>query len=212
MNPKTGKSSKSDGAWSGSLQERLERARQLVALRDAQQAPTPVTGRTATRMLTGWDRHPAMLRIAEIRGLLERLGLPRPYGQPHDSVNTNTIRINGRELSNFSGYNYLGLSGHPEVSAAAKEAIDHYGTSPSASRMASAETLLHGGLERDLADMLGTEACVVFVSGYGTNVSTIGHLFGPDDLIVHDALAHGSILVGCQLSGAHRLPFPHNNT
>lgn len=182
------------------LQARLERARQVIA-----------QGRAQPGTLEGWEEHPAFARIADQRAMLERLNLPVPYGQPHDSVSTDRLRVGGRDLLNFSGYNYLALSGDPEVSAAAKAAIDRFGTSASASRLAAGEITLHGELERAIAAMLGTESCLVFVSGYGTNVATIGHLFGPADLVIHDALAHSSILVGAQLSGAHRLAFPHND-
>lgn len=181
-----------------SLQARFERARRTIAERES-------------RALSGWERHPAFERLAQQRAMLDALGQPVPYGRPHASVSTDRIDVDGRALLNFSGYNYLGLSGHPEVSAAAKAAIDRYGTSASASRLASGETLLHGELEAALAALLGTEACLVFVSGYGTNVTTIGHLFGPNDVVLHDALAHSSVLVGAQLSGARRIPFPHND-
>ncbi len=197
-------------AGDGAPQDGSKRDRQSIS-------PPPAGTDAATaceiraRTIAGLDRHPALQGIEEQRAALERLGLPIPYGRPRESVSTSTIRIDGRDLLNFSGYNYLGLSGHPEVSTAAKAAIDQYGTSASASRLVSGETVIHGELERELADMLGTEACLVFVSGYGTNVSTIGHLFGPDDLIVHDALAHSSIHAGCQLSRGHRLSFPHND-
>jgi 8-amino-7-oxononanoate synthase len=117
--------------------------------------------------------------------------------------------IGGREVLNFSSYNYLGMSGHPVVSAAATAAIERYGTSVSASRLLSGEKPLHRELERGLAELIGTEDCVAMVSGHATNVTVIGHLVGPDDLILHDALAHDSILQGCRLSGAVRRPFPH---
>lgn len=181
----------------GALQARLERARRAIAERN--------------RALTGWGGHPAFARLEQQKAMLAQLGLPIPYGHPHESLSTDTLRVGGRELLNFSGYNYLGLSGHPDVSAAAKAAIDRYGTSASASRLASGEVPLHGELERALATMLGTEAALVFVSGYGTNVATIGHLFGPNDLLVHDALIHSSALVGAQLSGGRRVPFAHND-
>lgn len=190
------------------LQERLARARQLIAARRAESQPS--AGAPVRRGGT-WDDDPSVLDLQRRRQELAQLGLTNPFFQPHESVSSNTIRIEGHELANFSGYNYLGLSGHPEVSAAAKAAIDQYGTSVSGSRLASGETVLHGQLERELAAMLGVEDCLVFISGYGTNVSTIGHLFGPRDLVVHDALAHSSILAGCQLSGARRLPFAHND-
>ncbi|MDH5480892.1 MAG: aminotransferase class I/II-fold pyridoxal phosphate-dependent enzyme, partial [Nitrosomonas sp.] len=109
------------------------------------------------------------------------------------------------------GYNYLGLSGHPEVNKVAKKAIDQYGTSVSASRIVSGEIPLHRELEKELAKIHDTEDAVVLVSGYATNVSVISNLFGPKDLVLHDSLAHNSIITGCILSGARRIVFPHND-
>ena len=94
---------------------------------------------------------------------------------------------------------------------AAKEAIDRYGTSVSASRLVSGEKTIHRELEQAIADFLGTEEAIVFVGGHATNETTIGHLFGPGDLILHDALAHNSIVQGAILSGARRRAFPHND-
>src|SRR5262249_58975464 len=107
--------------------------------------------------------------------------------------------------------NYLGLNGDPRVSEAAKRAIERYGTSVSASRLAAGERPLHAELERALAAACGAEDCVAFVSGHATNVSTIGYLFGPKDLALHDALIHNSALQGIELSGARRMSFAHND-
>ncbi len=134
-----------------------------------------------------------------------------PFFKAHQGITQATTRIQERELVNFSTYNYLGLSGHPEVSAAAKEAIDRYGTSSSASRIASGEKELHGELERELAAWLGTEAAIVMVSGHATNVTTIGHLFGRGDLVLHDALSHNSAMEGAALSGARVRAYRHND-
>jgi 8-amino-7-oxononanoate synthase len=114
-------------------------------------------------------------------------------------------------MVNFSSYNYLGFSGHPEVIAAAKEAIDRYGTSVSASRLVSGERQVHRQLEEGIAKHIGVEDAVLFVSGHATNVTTIGHMFNSDDLILHDALCHDSILQGIYLSGAKRISFSHDN-
>jgi 8-amino-7-oxononanoate synthase len=119
--------------------------------------------------------------------------------------------LDDREYVSFSSYNYLGLSGHPEVDAAAKQAIDDFGTSVSASRAVSGERCLHRELEASLAAVHGVEDSLTFVSGHATNVTAIGYLFGPADLVVHDALIHNSALVGIQLSGAARRVFPHND-
>ena len=94
---------------------------------------------------------------------------------------------------------------------AAKAAIDRYGTSVSASRLVSGERPIHRALEEALADIHGAEAALAFVSGHATNVTVIGHLVGPEDAVVHDSLSHNSILQGAQLSGAQRVPFPHND-
>ena len=122
-----------------------------------------------------------------------------------------TTVIDGKTFINYSSYNYLGLGGHPDVNDAAKEAIDRYGTSASADRLVSGERPIHRQLEREFADLHGVDDCVVFVSGHATNVSTIGALFGPKDLIVHDALIHNSAMLGIQVSGARRIPFAHND-
>src|ERR1041385_9454737 len=88
---------------------------------------------------------------------MEGAGLDNPFFQPGDGVSHSVIRRNDRSLVSFSGYNYLGLNGHPAVTAAAKKAIDKYGTSASASRIVAGQIELHGELERRLADFLGTE-------------------------------------------------------
>ncbi len=134
-----------------------------------------------------------------------------PYLMPHEDVSNNTVTVDGREYINFSGYNYLGLSGHPKINEAIKQAVDQFGSSPSASRLVGGEITLHRELERALADFVGTEDAVVFVSGWGTNVATIGHLFRPGDLILHDELMHNSLFQGAMLSGARRMPFAHND-
>ena len=119
--------------------------------------------------------------------------------------------IEGCPLVNFSVYDYVGLAHDPEVAAAAKAAIDRYGTSAGASRLVSGEKQVHRDLEQALAAFLATPAAIVFVSGHATNVTTIGHLLGPDDLILHDILAHNSIVQGAMLAGATRRAFAHND-
>lgn len=141
----------------------------------------------------------------------ERNGQVNPYFKAHETVNNNKTQIQGRELINFSSYNYLGMSGDPIVSQAAKAAIDQYGTSVSASRVVAGEIPLHQALEQELAELVGAEDAIVYIGGHSTNVTTIGHLFGSKDLILHDSLIHNSAQLGSMLSGATRIPFPHNN-
>ncbi len=142
--------------------------------------------------------------------ILQSTGVPNPYFQRHQSVTRDTTMIDGRELINFSSYNYLGMSGDTAVAESAKKAIDQYGTSVSASRLVSGQKTIHTDLEGEIADFVGVEDALVYVGGHSTNETTIGHLFGPGDLILHDALAHNSIIQGAILSGARRRPFPHN--
>jgi 8-amino-7-oxononanoate synthase len=97
------------------------------------------------------------------------------------------------------------------VIAAAKDAMDRYGVSAAASRVVSGERPPHRALERALAALHNVEDAVVFVSGFSTNVTTIGSLMGAKDLILHDRLIHNSVVQGAVLSGATRLPFPHND-
>lgn len=157
------------------------------------------------------DKFPEYIQLQRTISRLTPTGSANPYFRTHTGIGRDTVVVKGRRCINFSSYNYLGLSGHEHVTQAAKQAIDWYGTSVSASRLVSGQRELHIELERKLASFLGTEDALAMVSGHATNVTTIGHLVGPGDLILHDALAHNSILQGAQLSGAHRRAFPHND-
>jgi 8-amino-7-oxononanoate synthase len=103
------------------------------------------------------------------------------------------------------------MASDPRVTAAGKEAIDQFGTSASASRLVGGNTSILEDLDRELAEFMGTESAVVFPSGYGTNASLFGHLFGTEDLILYDELVHNSIVQGSLLSNAQRRAFPHND-
>ena len=94
----------------------------------------------------------------------EQLGLENPFFRVHEGVASNQSTVNGKTCINFSSYNYLDLSGDPRVSQAAKEAIDQYGTSASASRPVSGERPIQRQLEQKLAHVHGTEDAIVFVS------------------------------------------------
>ena len=147
--------------------------------------------------------------IQMIREAAEFLGISDPYFRMHEGTAGAETVIGNRTYINFASYNYIGLYGHPEIAAAAKKAIDRYGTSVSASRPVSGERPIHRELEQALAGIHGTEDSVVLVGGHSTNVTVIGHLLGRNDVIVHDALIHNSIVQGAMLSGARRVPFPH---
>jgi 8-amino-7-oxononanoate synthase len=139
--------------------------------------------------------------------MAKKNGIEIPFFQPRDGVSSSTIRWHGRELINYSGYNYLGLSGHPAVSEAAKAAIDKYGTSACASRIVSGQIDLHCELEKRIASFLGTDDALVFVSGYLTNVTVISQIVSREDLVIYDTGAHNSIITGARLSGARVLTY-----
>jgi 8-amino-7-oxononanoate synthase len=141
----------------------------------------------------------------------EMLGIDNPFFRAHDGIAGATTMIEGKEYINFASYNYADLNGHPAITDAVKAAVDRYGISASASRLVAGERPIHREFETEIAKFYGVEDSVVFVSGHATNVATIGHLMGPDDLILHDSFIHNSIVVGTQLSGAQRLAFPHND-
>ena len=108
----------------------------------------------------------------------------------------------GRRLLSFSCNDYLNLSGHPLVIAAAIEATKRYGVGASASRLVTGNHPLYAGLETRLAQLKGTEAACVFGSGYLANTGIVPALIGPDDLILIDELSHACIHAGAKLSGA----------
>jgi len=195
----------------------LETCRQLVEA--VQQylgtEPRPQTTRPANveipEQCFRFDQFPEYLKLKQDLGMAESSGLGNPFFTVHQGLTSDHTIIDRKEYINFSSYDYLGMSGDPVVVRAAQDAVAKYGASVSASRLVSGEKDLHGRLEKTIARFVGTEDAVVFVSGHATNETVVGHLLGPGDLILHDALSHNSILQGCILSGARRRPFPHNN-
>lgn len=157
------------------------------------------------------EQFPEYQRLRQTMSQLLMSGVPNPYFTVHESIVRDTTVVGGRELISFASYNYLGMSGDPQVSQAAIDAIERYGTSVSASRLVSGEKPIHGQLESRIAEWIGVDASITMVGGHATNETTIGHLVGPGDLIVHDSLSHNSIVQGALLSGARRRAFPHND-
>lgn len=152
--------------------------------------------------------------LKRINGLITHVssvGIENPYFRCAEGVSRDVVTIAGKEYVNFSGYNYLGCSGDPYVNQAVFKAIEQYGTSASASRIASGNKTIHLQLESMLAKNYDSEAALCFVGGYTTNASTIGHLMTSEDLILQDSLAHRSLITGTILSGARRMGFKHND-
>ena len=139
------------------------------------------------------------------------IGSDNPYFIVHDSPLTDRSLMDGKWVLNFGSYNYVGMSGRPEVSEAAIEAIRRYGTSASGSRLLAGEKSLTQQLERELADWKHAEAALVLVGGHSTNVTFVGNFVGPGDLVLYDSYIHNSVAEGCKLSHATARPFPHND-
>lgn len=190
-----------------SLARRLRTAEQASAVPSATHRPRQEVPARFCR----FDQHPGYQQLRILNEGGAQLGIASPFFKLHEGRASAHTHIAGRELLNFASYNYLGFNGDPRVNAAALAAIEHYGTSVSASRIVAGERPIHRELESALARLYDTDDAITMVSGHATNVTTLGYLFGPRDLIVHDELVHNSILQGIQLSGAKRLPFPHND-
>lgn len=117
----------------------------------------------------------------------------------------------GREVVLLCSNNYLGLADHPALKRAAVEAVERYGTGSGASRLVSGTMELHAALEERLARFKGTEAALVFNSGYAANSGIIPALAGRGDVVFSDRLNHASIVDGCLLSRARFVRYPHND-
>ena len=156
-------------------------------------------------------------RFEEYRNLRLRLRLAQvstvgnPYFKLTSGISSDVVRIAERDYLNFGTYNYLGLSGHPRLIEAAAAASRLFGTSSSASRTTSGEKPIHRELESQIARLLQVDAAVCYVGGHATNVSFIGKFVDNRDLVLHDELAHDSVVQGAKLSGAARVPFRHND-
>jgi acyl carrier protein len=158
-----------------------------------------------------FTKSPEYVRLQETLDIMRLPGRTNPYFTVHEGITNDRTTIDGREYLSFCTYNYLGMSGDPAVTRAAQDAVARFGTSVSASRLVSGQKTLHVELEKTIAEFIGAESALAFVGGHSTNETTIGHLFGSGDLVLHDSLCHNSILQGALLSGARRRPFPHND-
>lgn len=177
-------------------------------------APQPVAQRRARRRrpdLVGFETHPLYREMELQRSFAALARIQDPYYRTHETRAGAATIIDGRALTNFASYDYLGLNGHPEVVAAVEAAVRAFGASVSASRITAGERAVHRELEASLAGVYRADDAVVFVSGHAGALSTLATLAGPKDLIVYDALSHNCVTVGAKLSGAARRSFPHND-
>ena len=139
-------------------------------------------------------------------GVYERSLLAAPT--PRTEVEAGGSR---HRVVNLASYNYLGMATHPETIAAAKEALDRYGTGACGSPVLSGKTDLHGALERELIDFTGREAALLFNSGFGGALGTLEGLLRKGDVAVLDDKAHMCLIDGAKLAGAQILAFRHND-
>ena len=156
-------------------------------------------------------KFPEYQRFQTENWYMEKQGYPQITFLKRMAVSDATVNLEGREIINYSTYNYLGLAGDQRVIDAAKQAVDRWGTSTGSGRSITGEIDLHQQFEQELCEVIGAEDAVLSVGGYSTNAFAVGYLCRPQDVIFYDELIHNSALSGCQLSGARRFSFRHND-
>ena len=134
------------------------------------------------------------------------------YNQPISELRGGArVLVNGREMGMYASYSYLGLVGHPRINAAAKKAIDQFGTGTHGVRTLDGSLTIHHELEETISEFKGTEAAVTYTSGYVTNLTAVSTLVTRGDYVISDKLNHASIVDGCLMSGAKFMRFKHND-
>src|SRR6059058_2022494 len=119
------------------------------------------------------------------------------------------VLLDGKPVLLLCSNNYLGLADHPRVREAAAEAAMRYGVGAGASRLVSGNMTVHRRLESELSDFKGSQACVLFGSGYLANVGIISTLAREGDVVLSDSLNHASIVDGCRLAKARTFVYEH---
>ena len=134
------------------------------------------------------------------------------YNQPIEEIRGGAkVIVHGREMGMYASYSYLGLIGHPRINAAAKQAIDKFGTATNGVRTLAGTLSLHDELEETITHFKHAEAAITYTSGYVTNLTVISTLMGRGDYVLSDKLNHASIVDGCLMSGAEFRRFKHND-
>lgn len=121
------------------------------------------------------------------------------------------IKVNGKTVLNFCANNYLGLSSHPEVVQAAKDALDSHGFGMSSVRFICGTQDIHKTLEQKIADFYGTEDTILYAAAFDANGGVFEPLLGEEDCIISDSLNHASIIDGVRLCKAARYRYENNN-
>lgn len=146
---------------------------------------------------------------ADLAALTER-GLVRAL-EPLESPQGPVVRVGGRELLNFSSNDYLGLANDPVLRDAAAKALERHGVGAGASRLVVGDSTEHQALETELARFEGTEAALLFNSGYAANTAVLPALLSEHDVVFSDVLNHASLIDGCRLSKARVVVYPHRD-
>lgn len=144
---------------------------------------------------------------------LEELRLNNLYRSVRDRASPQgpRIKMDGRELINFASNDYLGLANHPEVIKAVKVSVEEFGFGSGASRLLGGGSILHRKLEERIAQFKGTEAALIFNSGYAANTGIIPSIAEEGDILFSDEMNHASIIDGCRLSGAKIIVYRHRD-
>ena len=132
-----------------------------------------------------------------------------PFFQPIESSDDTVVTINGERKVMVGSNNYLGLTHHPYVLERAKAAMDRYGSGCTGSRFLNGTLDLHVELEARLAAFMGHESCVIFSTGYQTNLGAISTLVGRGGVIIQDRLNHASLVDGALLAAGDMVRYPH---
>jgi 7-keto-8-aminopelargonate synthetase-like enzyme len=152
-----------------------------------------------------WIQHPKIQAAMQFFGQ-QFVTAPRAEAEVLDSSAGNR-----RKVINMTSYNYLGLSSHPEVIQAAKEALDQYGLGASGAPLLSGTFDLHVQFARKLAEFKQKEDCLLYSSGLGGNLGAMQGLLRKGDILIMDERCHKSLIDGGTLSGAKMLFFSHND-
>jgi 8-amino-7-oxononanoate synthase len=134
-----------------------------------------------------------------------------PYFRSIEENHDTEVIIGGKKLLMFGSNSYMGLTNHPKVLEAARNALTRYGSSCSGSRFLNGTSKLHLELEEKLAAHLGKEAALTFTTGFQTNLGTVASITGRNGVLILDELDHASIIEGSRLSFSKVLKFAHND-
>src|SRR3972149_4556842 len=152
-----------------------------------------------------------------VRAIIDRVSMAKEndlyfYNQPIEELRGGAkVLVRGREMGMYASYSYLGLVNHPRINAAAKAAVDKFGTGTHGVRTLAGSLTIHTELEETISNFKHAEAAITYSSGYVTNLTVVSTLMGREDYVISDKLNHASIVDGCLMSGAKFLRFKHND-